>query len=58
VDESIIIWSIAKPSAKVIIPFTHMGGVTGVAWSSEDKLVSTGADHCCANWAIKPEAIV
>lgn len=58
VDESIIIWNVAKPSAKKIIPFTHMGGVTGMGWASEASMVSAGADNCVANWAINGEAIV
>ena len=58
VDESIIIWNIAKPSAKLILPFTHSGGVTGIAWAADEKLVSTGADHCVVNWAVKTETII
>jgi WD40 repeat protein len=58
VDESIIIWNVAKPSAKKIISFTHTGGVSGLAWGSDDSLVSAGADHCVASWKVATEAIV
>ena len=57
VDESIIIWSVAKPSAKRMIPFTHSGGVTGIAWSDDENLVSTGADHCVVTWHVSRESI-
>ena len=58
VDECIIVWSILKPSAKKILPFTHTGGVTGIAWADDQNLVSTGADHCVVTWPINAESIV
>lgn len=49
-DESIIVWSLANPSTQIQIPFCHVSGVTGLAWTADDKLVSTGNDHCIVLW--------
>ena len=51
-DESLIVWCCADPMKKLQIPFAHMSGVTGVAWTGEDGLVSTGSDHVIATWKI------
>lgn len=49
-DESIYIWSFASPTSQLQLPFSHSGGVTGVAWINDDRLVSTGNDACVITW--------
>jgi WD repeat-containing protein 1 (actin-interacting protein 1) len=51
-DESLIVWSRAVPGKKLQLSYAHMGGVTGVAFLSEDRLVSVGSDHVIATWKI------
>jgi WD40 repeat protein len=51
-DESIIIWTMAAPEKKTQFQFAHMGGVSGIAWSGEDQLVSTGNDQVVALWRV------
>jgi WD40 repeat protein len=40
------------PSAQ--IPFTHTGGVSGLAWLADGKLVSTGNDGAVVTWNVPP----
>ena len=54
-DESIIIWNIAKHSAKLHMQFAHMTGVSGVDWVDEGTLVSTGNDNAVVMWKIPAE---
>eukprot|EP01041_Mallomonas_annulata_P005977 gene5977-12054_t len=49
-DETIYIWRFATPTVQLKIPFTHMAGVTGIAWIDESRVVSTGNDHCLVIW--------
>lgn len=51
-DENIIVWNPAAVGAKVQIPFTHTGGVTGLGWLAENKLVSTGNDGAVVTWNV------
>ena len=51
-DENIYVWDLHHPDAKLQIPFSHKGGVTGVAWLAVDKLVSSGNDHAVVTWNI------
>lgn len=51
-DENIYIWSAANPATKLQIPFTHMGGVTGLEWLAEGKLVSGGNDSAVVTWNV------
>ena len=48
-DESIIIWSLAKPSNKTQYSFAHVGGISGLAWY-KDVIVSSGGDHTVLSW--------
>jgi WD40 repeat protein len=54
VDANIFLWDYTKPAAKLQLPFAHTGGVLGVAWLSEDRLVSVGNDNCFNFWKFKP----
>ena len=49
-DESLYIWNLSKPMTQLHLPYSHMGGVTGVAWLDTDRLVSCGNDHCLVTW--------
>ena len=51
-DESLIVWGRANPAKKLQLSYAHMGGITGAAFLSEDRLVSVGSDHVIATWKI------
>lgn len=51
-DESIYIWNPDKVLRNVAIKNAHPGGVSGVAWESETRVVSAGADGCVRNWEV------
>lgn len=53
-DENIIIWDYANPSKKLQIPFTHVGGVTGLTWlpGSDQELISAGNDQTIVKWKL------
>lgn len=51
-DENIYIWNFANPTAFVQIPFSHPGGVTGLDWLDDQRLVSVGNDHTTVTWKI------
>lgn len=54
-DESIIIWNCAQPTAKLQYPFAHSGGVSAIQWMADGKLVSAGNDHTIVFWNIPSE---
>uniref|UniRef100_A0A7S2S063 Anaphase-promoting complex subunit 4 WD40 domain-containing protein n=1 Tax=Rhizochromulina marina TaxID=1034831 RepID=A0A7S2S063_9STRA len=49
-DEALIVWSVAQPMKKRQIKFAHKAGVTSVAFTDENTLVSTGNDGVIATW--------
>lgn len=51
-DENIFVWNPAKIETKVQIQFTHSGGVSGLDWLAEGKLVSAGNDGAVVTWNI------
>ena len=51
-DESLILWSRENSAKKLQLSYAHMGGVTGVAFLSDDRLVSVGSDHVIATWKV------
>jgi WD40 repeat protein len=51
-DESIYIWSVDKIIRNVAIKNAHPGGVAGVHWETDTKIVSAGADACVRNWEV------
>jgi WD40 repeat protein len=55
-DENIILWSLERPSAKLQLPFAHMAGVSGIAFLSEERLVSAGNDHSVVTWKLPAES--
>lgn len=65
-DDSIYLWSLLKPMKRVHYPFSHRGGVTGLASirhpsditkdENSWRLVSVGADSCVNQWNVLPDA--
>lgn len=51
-DESIYVWNPEKVLRNVPIKNAHPGGVSGVAWENETRVVSAGADGCVRNWEV------
>eukprot|EP00603_Paraphysomonas_imperforata_P006889 CAMPEP_0114434756 /NCGR_PEP_ID=MMETSP0103-20121206/12444_1 /TAXON_ID=37642 ORGANISM="Paraphysomonas imperforata, Strain PA2" /NCGR_SAMPLE_ID=MMETSP0103 /ASSEMBLY_ACC=CAM_ASM_000201 /LENGTH=632 /DNA_ID=CAMNT_0001604691 /DNA_START=25 /DNA_END=1923 /DNA_ORIENTATION=- len=54
VDANIFLWDFNNPAAKLQLPFAHTGGVLGLDWISDDRLVSVGNDNCFNFWKFKP----
>jgi len=52
IDENLFIWSLSKVDARLLVPFSHNSGVTALAWSDDESLVSAGADGCVVTWKI------
>jgi WD40 repeat protein len=52
VDESIYIWNATNENARKQIALAHSGGVSGLDWLAEGKLVSTGSDCAVVTWNI------
>jgi WD40 repeat protein len=57
-DENIYLWNYTNPMNKLQVPFTHIGGVTGLDFvgGSDEKLVSVGNDQTVVTWKL-PSAI-
>lgn len=51
-DENIYIWSLGKPTSYIQFPFSHSGGVTGLQWIDDARLVSVGNDHTTVTWKV------
>lgn len=56
VDENIFIWNLAAPTSKVQFSFTHSGGVNGVQWVNDEKIISVGNDHTTVIWTVPANA--
>lgn len=53
VDANIFLWDFENPSAKLQLPFAHTGGVLGVDWLADGRMVSVGNDNCINIWKFK-----
>ncbi|KAI0464139.1 hypothetical protein LJB42_001742 [Komagataella kurtzmanii] len=51
-DTNIIIYSVEKPSRNIKALNGHKEGVNGVAWRSQDKIVSVGSDATVKEWSV------
>ncbi|WVQ93436.1 hypothetical protein IAU59_000510 [Kwoniella sp. CBS 9459] len=51
-DEGIYIWNREKVAKNVPIKNAHPGGVSGVSWLGNEKIISTGADGCVRTWTV------
>ncbi|KAG5176156.1 66 kDa stress protein [Tribonema minus] len=54
-DETIYVWSIAKPRKRITYKFAHRDGISGLCWVDADTLASAGGDHCVARWDVGKE---
>lgn len=54
-DENIFLWNLEKKMRRVHYPFTHRGGVTGIAFLNDIKLLSVGADGCICTWDVSED---
>lgn len=52
-DESVRVYSLAKPSSVVSAKNVHRGGVSSLVWQGEDALVSGGADGAIKKLSLK-----
>lgn len=51
-DENIFIWNVQQVASKQQLGFAHMGGVSGLVWKEEGKLLSVGNDGNIVAWNI------
>jgi WD40 repeat protein len=51
-DDSIYLWSLSKKTKRVHYPFCHRGGVTGLEFVGEWRLLSVGVDACVNQWDV------
>ncbi|ODN76630.1 hypothetical protein L202_05277 [Cryptococcus amylolentus CBS 6039] len=51
-DEAIYVWDTQKQLNNIAIKNAHPGGVAGVSWVGNTKLVSAGADGCVRTWTV------
>lgn len=55
-DESLFLWRVSNPAARLQIKFAHNTGVNTAAWTSEEELVTTGSDACIVTWKVPNDA--
>lgn len=51
-DENIYLWTPSAIARTTAIKNAHVGGIAGVAWTSETEIISSGADGCVRTWEI------
>jgi WD40 repeat protein len=52
-DDAVYLWSLKKRMTRLHYPFSHRGGVTGLAFMRQGlHLVSVGADACVNQWDV------
>ena len=51
-DDSIYLWNLAKKTKRVHYPFCHRGGVTGLQFVADWRLLSVGVDACVNQWDV------
>ena len=52
-DTNVMVWSLESPGKRVKGMGAHKDGVTGVGWTGEGRVVSTGADGTVRVWSVK-----
>ncbi|KAK4688195.1 WD repeat-containing protein 1 (actin-interacting protein 1), partial [Tremellales sp. Uapishka_1] len=52
-DENIYVWEVEKTLKNTPIKNAHPGGVSAVAWTEGNHLISSGADGCVRTWTVK-----
>ncbi|WWC68604.1 uncharacterized protein I206_102534 [Kwoniella pini CBS 10737] len=51
-DESIYIWNRESVGKNIAIKNAHPGGVTGVSWLGDDKIITSGSDGIVRTWSV------
>jgi WD repeat-containing protein 1 (actin-interacting protein 1) len=51
-DRDIYVWSVEKPMKSIAIKGAHQEGVTGVSFSDNNTIVSTGQDASVKVWSV------
>ena len=52
-DTHVLVWSLAKPGARVRANNAHKDGVYGVAWVANDRVASSGGDAAVKVWKVE-----
>lgn len=52
-DTNVFVWSVKDPGKRIKALNAHKDGVTGVAWTAEGKVLSTGGDATVKLWTVK-----
>ncbi|KAF9586118.1 hypothetical protein BGW38_009478 [Lunasporangiospora selenospora] len=52
-DTNIYVWSREEPLKKIAILNAHVSNVSGVEFTDDDTIVSTGGDACVKTWKLK-----
>ncbi|KAK6907373.1 hypothetical protein I203_101367 [Kwoniella mangroviensis CBS 8507] len=51
-DENVYIWDRKKVAKNIAIKNAHPGGVTGVSWLGDEKLITAGSDGIVRTWIV------
>ncbi|WWC87902.1 uncharacterized protein L201_002802 [Kwoniella dendrophila CBS 6074] len=51
-DENVYIWDREKVAKNIAIKNAHPGGVTGVSWLGDDKIITAGSDGIVRTWTV------
>lgn len=51
-DTHLYIYSVSNPNEYLTVKNAHLGGASGVAWLSDDEILTTGADACVKRWKV------
>ncbi len=51
-DTNLLVWSLARPGARVRAPNAHKDGVNGVAWADDGTVASAGGDAAVKLWKV------
>jgi WD40 repeat protein len=52
-DTNVFVWSLADPGKRIKALNAHQGGVGGVVWVEDGKVVSSGADAAVKVWKVQ-----
>lgn len=51
-DTNVFVWSLTDPGKRIKAPNAHKEGVGAVAWTEDDRVISTGADAAVKVWKV------
>ncbi|SMR56478.1 unnamed protein product [Zymoseptoria tritici ST99CH_3D1] len=52
-DTNVFVWSLADPGKRIKALNAHQGGVGGVVWTEEGRVISSGADAAVKVWKVE-----